>query len=113
DNDNVETANQGRERSWPLRKMAGTLMPGLYLVVAADEVAPRKSKKSEPNLGPLDAQWLLYSDLSINVFSKNDGFFVETQNADMSVIANNVKLLLLNHNQQTMAESKSDAHGSA
>jgi len=113
DNDDVETANQGVERSLPLRKMAGVLTPGLYLVVATDKAASVKFKKSEPNLGPLAAQWFLYSDLNIDVFSKSDGFFVETQNTDVSAIAKNVKLLLLNHDQQTMMEGKSDANGSA
>ena len=113
DNDDVETANQGLERQLPLRKMAGSLTPGLYLVVAADEAAPAKLKKSDPDLGPLAAQWFLYSDLSINVFSKSDGYYVETQNADSSAIAKNVKLMLLNHEQQTIMEGKSDANGTA
>ncbi|MGE3622561.1 MAG: hypothetical protein AB7H77_01625, partial [Bdellovibrionales bacterium] len=115
--------NRSLEHSVPLKQGAGALSPGLYFIAAADTAPRQKSKPraklssdsesrvAKTDLAPLAAQWFIVSDLKVRVLGKTGGFYAETEDAYAPGVVGNVRLVLFDHDQKQLAETRSDASG--
>lgn len=106
-----DNPNNPVEQKIALRDSAGPISPGFYLVVAS-AVVP-KTVQSKNDLGPLAAAWLLRSELKANAVHDKDGYYAVTEHSDATSVFPNVRVLLDDGNQQTLAETRSDADGIA
>ena len=106
-----DTPNKAIEQKVPLQTLGTNLPPGFYLVVvSADQ---NKSSQTDNTLAPLAAAWLLRSDLKVRAVHGKNNFYALTEKADASAVIKDVHLMLLDHNQGSLAEARSDNDGFA
>lgn len=91
--------------------------PGLYLVVANNietpdtNASPEKEKKKNTSQPVVAASWLLRSDLRVYGLMDGKAVTALVESADKSGVVANAKLLLLDGDQKTIAEGRSDLKG--
>jgi len=108
--------NKTVEQKVPARaalQLAGlqATQPGLYLIVAS--MTEPKAAIEKDKLAPLAASWLLRSDLRAHAVRGSSGFYGLAEKADATGVLSGVKLDILDGNQQSLAEGKTDASGTA
>lgn len=91
-------------------------LPGLYLVVASDSNVPNNSDKDEKSknvLSTVAASWIVQSDLTIRAIMDDANITVLTEAANQAEVTKNIRVLLLDANQKTLAETRSNDQGIA
>ncbi len=103
--------NKMTEFNVPLRAVAGPLPHGLYFLAVASSDA--KTATAPSNLLPMAALWFTLSDLELHTEREDGGFYAQTALADATGVADNVRLILTDHDEHTLIEGHSAADGTS
>ena len=105
-------ANRNLEHPVPLHAVAGTLTPGLYLVVAEDAEPPPKNPKAPIIWRRSPRAGFCVPISKSSALRRKDGFTVEAEKADASAVAKDVHLMLFNRDEQSDRRSRQRCIGS-
>src|SRR4029078_4933876 len=91
--------------AFPVEQAVGTLMPGVYVMVAEATGAPREEYAS------LATQWFIVSDLGLTAFSGNDGVHVLVPSLESAQPKGGLEVRLLSRGNEVLATRRTDADG--
>jgi uncharacterized protein YfaS (alpha-2-macroglobulin family) len=91
--------------AFPVEQAVGTLMPGVYVMVAEATGAPREEYAS------LATQWFIVSDLGLTAFSGNDGVHVLVHSLESAQPKGGIEVRLLSRGNEVLATRRTDADG--
>src|SRR3954453_24257250 len=94
--------------AFPIDQAIGDLKPGVYVMTAEPEGAPR-----EESYGQLATQWFIVSDLGLTAFSGNDGINVFLNSLATTEAKSGIEVRLIARNNEVLATRTTDAAGFA
>lgn len=101
------TLNADITTAFPVDQAVGTLVPGVYVMVA--EAQPRSSERYES----LATQWFIVSDLGLTAFSGNDGVRVFVHSLAGADPKATIEVRLISRSNEVLATRRTDAAGHA
>src|SRR3954454_15178366 len=105
----IETVlNADVTTAFPVDQAIGDLKPGVYVMTAEPEGAPR-----EESYGQLATQWFIVSDLGLTAFSGNDGVNVFLNSLATTEAKAGIEVRLIARNNEVLAVRTTDANGFA
>lgn len=90
----------------PLTEVLGKAKPGIYIVVADQDVEPERYEVSA-------AQWLVVSDLGLHIYNGQDGLTVFTRSFSVGKAMPGVEVSLIARNNDVLGTAAADAQGVA
>src|SRR5438270_2838373 len=94
--------------AFPIDQAIGDLKPGVYVMTAEPEGAPR-----EEGYGQLATQWFIVSDLGLTAFSGNDGINVFLNSLATTEPKSGIEIRLIARNNEVLGVRTTDAAGFA
>src|SRR3954449_2207731 len=89
--------------AFPIDQAIGDLKPGVYVMTAEPEGAPR-----EEGYGQLATQWFIVSDLGLTAFSGNDGINVFVNSLATTGAKGGIEVRLIARNNEVLAARTTD-----
>jgi alpha-2-macroglobulin len=100
-----QTLNTDVTTAFPVEQAVGTLMPGVYVMVAEAAGAPKEEFDS------LATQWFIVSDLGLTAFSGNDGVHALVHSLESAQPKSGVEVRLLSRGNEVLATKRTGADG--
>ncbi|HEY7245047.1 MAG TPA: alpha-2-macroglobulin [Xanthobacteraceae bacterium] len=100
-----QTLNSDVTTAFPVGQAAGTLLPGIYVMVA------RPSGAIMDEFDTLATQWFIVSDLGLTSFSGNDGVHAFVHSLETAQPKSGVELRLLSRSNEVLASKRTDEAG--
>jgi hypothetical protein len=91
--------------AFPVDQAAGTLAPGVYVLVAQPGGAPK------PEFDDLATQWFIVSDLGLTAFSGNDGIHVFVHSLETAQPKQAVEVRLVSRGNEILARKRTGDAG--
>jgi uncharacterized protein YfaS (alpha-2-macroglobulin family) len=100
-----QTVNADVTTAFPVEQAVGTLMPGVYVMIAEAAGAPKEEFDS------LATQWFIVSDLGLTAFSGNDGVHALVHSLESAQPKGGVEVRLLSRGNEVLATKRTGADG--